>query len=121
MRQSHQLGGWSHLGLLLIGYLDGENRGLGVLARRGPGKKGGPRKKNVKMLDGENILEVREDPADQRCMGSDARDAQRLCPVNPETGNWERLHSTSQHEFLPYLPRAAIISLLGREVEAEGT
>jgi len=55
-----------------IAYLDWENRGLGVPARRDPGKKGQPRQKNMKMLDGVNILEVEEDPEDQKCVEADA-------------------------------------------------
>lgn len=75
----------------------------------------------MKMLDGENILEVGENPAAQRCVEAGAGDAQIPCPIMPKTGNWERLHSMSQCDFLPYLPRAAIISLRGREVKTEGT
>lgn len=73
------------------------------------------------MLEEENILEVGEDPTDQRCVEADGRDAQRPCPVMPEMGNWEQLHSMSQYDFLPYLPGAAITFLLKREVKTEGT
>ena len=47
MRQNHKLGGGSHIALLHMGQLDGENGGLRS------------RKKEVKMLVGEQILELR--------------------------------------------------------------
>lgn len=55
------------------------------------------------MLDGENILEVGEDPVDQRCAEAYARDAQRPCPIMPEMGNWEQLQNMRQHD-LPLPP-----------------
>lgn len=54
------------------------------------------------MLYGEDTLEVREVPADQRCMEADAGDAQSPWQVTPATGHWEQLHSVTKHDFLPF-------------------
>lgn len=37
----------------------------------------------------------------------------------PEPGNWEQLYSVNQHDFLPYFPRAAVISQWEREVKTK--
>lgn len=73
---------------------------LGKQVAGSPSKKGGSQKKSVTMLDGVDTLEVREVPANQRCVEADAEDAHSPCPVTSETGHCEQPHRMTQHNFL---------------------
>lgn len=44
-------------------------------------------------------------------------EAQEPQPAMPKTGNYEKLQSTKQCDFLPSLPKTAAMSLVGCEVK----